>query len=82
MIFLSYTKISKDSLAKHYQKNKERTQKRHVKDIKIFLKKKKKKGTNIVAKDIKIFLKMKSKGWPSIEKLILKSGKTFHNGGI
>ena len=35
--------MSKHSSASYYKKNKERLQKKHVKDIKIFLKKKKKK---------------------------------------
>ena len=35
----------KDSLAKYYQNNKERLQKKLVKDIKVFLNKKKKKAT-------------------------------------
>ena len=37
--------MSKILSAKHYQENKERLQKKLVKDIKIFLKKKKKKTT-------------------------------------
>ena len=37
----------KDSLAKYYQNNKERLQKKLVKDIKVFLNKKKKKSDNI-----------------------------------
>ena len=41
--FLSYIKISNDSSAKYYQKNKERLQKKPVKDIEVFLKKKEKK---------------------------------------
>ena len=41
MKFLSYIKTSKDLLARHFQKkNKEKRQKRLVKDIKIFQKKK------------------------------------------
>ena len=37
--------MCKDSSAKYYQNNKERLQKMLVKDIKVFLKKKKKKTT-------------------------------------
>ena len=37
--------MPKDSSAKYYQNNKERLQKKFVKDIKVFLKKKKKKTT-------------------------------------
>ena len=45
---------SKNSSAKHYQDNKERLQKKRlVKDIKVFLKKKKK-SDNMVVKDSKI----------------------------
>ena len=40
--------MSKDSSAKYYQNNKERLQIKLVKDIKVFLKKKKKKGDNTV----------------------------------
>ena len=54
--------MSKDSSAKHYQDNKERLQKKSVKDIKIFLKKEKEKINSMVANDLKIYHKMKSKG--------------------
>ena len=44
VIFLFiYIKMSKDLSAKYYQENKKRLQKKVLKDIKIFLKKKKKK---------------------------------------
>ena len=43
-MFFTYLKISEDSSAKYYQNNKERLEKKNlVKDIKVFLKKKKKK---------------------------------------
>ena len=45
VIFFTYIKTSKDSSAKYYQNNRERLQKKPVKDIKAFLKKKKKKVT-------------------------------------
>ena len=45
---------------KYYQKHKERLSKKHVKDIKIILKKKKKKGEKRSEKDIQIFLRNKS----------------------
>ena len=54
--------MSKDSSAKHYQDNKERLQKKSVKDIKIFLKKEKEKINSMVVNDLKIYHKMKSKG--------------------
>ena len=47
MIFFTYIRISKDSSAKYYQNNKEKLQKKFVKDIKVFLKKKKKKSDNV-----------------------------------
>ena len=40
-----------------YQKRKKNSEKKHVKDIKIFLKKKKTNGKKRPKKDIKIFLK-------------------------
>ena len=43
IIFFTYIKISKDSSAKYYQNDKESLQKDLVKDIKVFLGKKKKK---------------------------------------
>ena len=44
----------KNSSAKYYQDNKERLQKKLLKDIKGFLKKKKNKSENMVMKDTKI----------------------------
>ena len=41
-------KMSKNSSAKYYQDNKEKLQKKLVKDIKVFLKKKKKKSDGMV----------------------------------
>ena len=60
--------MSEDSSAKYYQNIVERLQKEKklVKDIKVFLKKKKKKSDNMVVKDTKIYQKMK-KSWLSIE---------------
>ena len=45
----------------YYQKNKEKLKKKHVKDIKISLKKKKTKSVNMLVSDIEIFLKKKKK---------------------
>ena len=56
-----YVKISKNLLAKYYQENKERIQKLLAKDIKIFLKKKKKKSHNMIANVTKGSQKMKKK---------------------
>ena len=57
--------------AKYYQENKERLQKKLVKDIKIFLKKKKKKRDNMVVNVTNISQKMKNKSLLSIEKNII-----------
>ena len=54
-----YVKISKNLLAKYYQENKERIQKLLAKDIKIFLKKKKKKSDNMIVNVTKGSQKMK-----------------------
>ena len=53
--------MSKHISAKYYQHNKERLQKKLVKDIKIFLKKKKWKSNNMVINVTKISRKMKKK---------------------
>ena len=76
--FFTYQKMSKDSLSKYYQNNKERFQKKLVKYVKIFLRKKKKKRHNMVAKDTKIYLKMKDKSLLSIEKKIIKWEKAHY----
>ena len=59
--------MSKTLSANYYQENKERLQK---KDIKIFLKKKKKKSDNMVVNVTKIPQKMKNKSLLSIEKIL------------
>ena len=61
-----------NSSAKYYQNNIERLQKKLVKDMKVFLKLKKKKSDNIVVGNSKIFRKMKNKSSLSIEKNIIK----------
>ena len=48
-------------IIKYYQKHKERLPKRHLKNTKIFLKKKKTKGEKRSEIDIKISLKKKNK---------------------
>ena len=67
--------MSKDSSVKYYQDNKERLQKKLVKDSKVILKKKKKKNNNMVVNNSKIYQKMKNKSWLGIEKNIIKSEK-------
>ena len=46
--------MSKDSSAKYYQDNLETLQKKLMKDIKVFLKKKKEKRDNMVVSDAKV----------------------------
>ena len=67
--------MSKNSSAKYYEENKERLQKKLVKDIKIFLKKKKKKSGNMVVNVTKISQKMKNKSLLSKEKNIIEREK-------
>ena len=64
--------MSKDPPAKYYENNKERIQKKLVKDIKVFLKMIKKKSNNMVVNDTKIYLNMKKKSLLSIIKNIIK----------
>ena len=64
--------MCKKLLAKYYQENKERLQKKLVKDIKIFLRKKKKKSNNMVVNVTKISQKMKNKSLLSITKEIVE----------
>ena len=59
-IFFTYIKTSKHSSGKYYKDNKERLQKKLVKNIKVFLNKKKK-SYKMVPEDTKISQTMKSK---------------------
>ena len=59
--------MSKDSSAKYNQNNLRRLLKKLVKDIKVFLKKKKKKSKNMITK-IKIYQKIKNSCFLSIVK--------------
>ena len=61
--------MSKTLSAKYYQENKERLQKKLVKDIKIFLKKRK--SDNMVVNITKISHKMKNKSLLNIGKNII-----------
>ena len=54
-MFFRYIKISKDLSDKYYHDNKEKIQKKLVKDIKTFLQKKKKKNDNMALNDTKIY---------------------------
>ena len=58
---------------KYYQKYKEKLQKKHVKDIKIFLKKKKIKDEKRSEIDIKIFQKKKYRNYVSIWQNIIST---------
>ena len=69
----TYIEMSEHSSAIYYQNNKERLQKEFVKDIKVFLKKKKKE--NKAVNHTKIYHKMKNKSLLSIEKNIIKMRK-------
>ena len=64
--------MSKNLSAKHYPEHKERLQKNLVKDIKIFLKKKKRKSKNMFENVTNISQKMKNKSLLSIEKNIIE----------
>ena len=64
--------MSKTLSAKYCQKNKEKLQKRFVKYIKIFLKKKKEKSKNMVVNVTKISQKMENKSLLSVEKNIIE----------
>ena len=63
--------MSKNLSAKYCQENKERLQKKLMKGIKIFLKKKKRKSSNMVMNDTKIYQKMKKKSLLSLEKNVI-----------
>ena len=62
-IFFVYIKIPKTLSAKYYQENRKTLQKKLVKDIKIFLKKKRKKNSNMVVNITKVFQKVKNNRW-------------------
>ena len=62
--------MSNYSSAKYYQNDKKRLQIKFVKDIKVFVKKKKEKSDNMDLTDTKIYHKMKNKSLLSTEKNI------------
>ena len=64
--------MSENLSAKYYHENKERLQKKLVKDIKIFLKEKNKKSNNIVVSDTKMYQKMKNGSLLSIQKILFE----------
>ena len=59
--FASIIKVSKKSSAKNYEDNKERLENKLVKDIKVYIKKKKKNNHNMIMKNTKFSQEMKSK---------------------
>ena len=65
-----------NSSTKYYKKQRKASKKAFLKVI--FLKKKKKKNSNMIVTDSKIFPNMKNKDRLSIEKIISRCGKTFH----
>ena len=69
--------MTKDLSAK-YQKIKKDYKKQLTKDVKIFLKNKKKKSGNIVVNVTKISQKMKNKSLLSIESNIIKRERTLY----
>ena len=69
--------MSKTLSAKYYQENEERLQKNLAKDIKIFLKKKKKKSVNMVVNVTIFSQKMKNKSSLSIENNIVEQERTL-----
>ena len=75
-VLISSNKVFKDSSARYYQNNKERLQKKLLKDIKVFLKKKMTKSDIMVVNKTKIYQKMKNKYLLIIEKDIIKWEKT------
>ena len=62
--------MSKNVSATYYQENKERLQKKLMKDIKIFLKKKKKKSNNMITNVTKISWKIKKINCLSVKKIL------------
>ena len=68
IVFFIYIKMFKTLSAKYYKENKRKIKKKLMKDIKIFLKKKKKKSENMVVNVTKISQKMKNKSLLSTEK--------------
>ena len=64
--------MSKNLSAKYYHKNKERLQKKLVKDVKIFLQNKRKKSNKMVMNAIRVSQKMKKINRLSIEKIIIE----------
>ena len=62
--------MSKNLFVNYYPNNKEKLQKGHVKDIKIFLEKKKKKKQHCGQEHYKVSQKMKNKSLLSMEQIL------------
>ena len=74
-IFFWYIKLPKDLSAKCYRNNKERLQKKLVKNIEVFLKKKK---GNMVMNNVTLYQEVKNKNWLSIEKYKIRKKALFY----
>ena len=72
--------MSKNLSAKYYQETKERLWKKLVKDIKIFLKKRKKKSSNMVVNVTKVSQKIKKRKVIKIKTKIRKYSRITKNG--
>ena len=71
--------MSKNLPAKYTKEDKEILQKKLVKDIKIFLKKRNRKSSNMVVNVTKISQKMKIKNLFSIERNIIELEETLYS---
>ena len=74
-IFFWYIKLPKDLSAKCYRNNKERLRKKLVKNIEVFLKKKK---GNMVMNNVTSYQEVKNKNWLSIEKYKIRKKALFY----
>ena len=70
--------MSQNSSTKYYQESQEKLQKKLVKDIKIFLKKKKEKSNSQVRNDTKIYQIMKNNSFLSIEKNMIRGEQMLY----
>ena len=70
--------MSQNSSTKYYQESQEKLQKKLVKDIKIFLKKKKEKSKCQVRNDTKIYQIMKNNSFLSIEKNMIRGEQMLY----
>ena len=71
-------KMFKNLSTKYYEENKKDYQRKLVKDIKIFLKKKKEKSNSQVRNDTKIYQIMKNNSFLSIEKNMIRGEQMLY----